>query len=84
MPNKIRFTHLCARKSLGVDQKVLTKITSGFITSEASADGTATVSSEPFLHLGAKISLRFSDLRNDEMMEFGGKSSLGLGDERKR
>ena len=49
------------------------------------ADGNAIDSSEPFLHLeGAKISLRFLDLRKDEIIEFGGKSSLSLGDESKR
>ena len=33
LPNKIRFSGLCARKSLRVDQEVLTKIASSFITS---------------------------------------------------
>ena len=41
------------------------------------ADGNVIDSCEPFLHLeGARISLRFLDLRNDEIMEFGGKSKL--------
>ena len=30
---------------------------------------------------GAKISLRFLDLRQDEMMKFGGKNSLSKGDD---
>ena len=33
---------------------------------------------------GAKISFRFLDLRNDEMIDFGGKSSLSFGDESKK
>ena len=36
LPNKIRFTSLCARKSLRVDKEVLTKIASCSVTSEAS------------------------------------------------
>ena len=34
LPNKICFTRLCAREGLRVDQEVLTKIASGFVTSE--------------------------------------------------
>ena len=49
------------------------------------ADGNVIDSGEPFLHLeGARISLRFLDLRKDEIMEFGGKSSLSFGDESKK
>jgi len=49
------------------------------------AVGTAIDGDEVCLHLeGAKISLRFLDLRNDERIEFGGKSSLSFGDENKR
>jgi len=44
------------------------------------AVGPAIDGDEVFLH----FSLRFSDLRNDEMIEFGGKSSLNFGDESKR
>ena len=41
------------------------------------ADGNVIDSGEPFLHLvGARISLRFLDLRKNEIMEFEGKSSL--------
>ena len=36
LPNKIPFTSLCARKSLGADKEVLTKIASCSVTSEAS------------------------------------------------
>ena len=47
------------------------------------ADGNVIDSGEPFLHLeGGRISFRFLDLRKDEIMEFGGKSSLSFGDER--
>ena len=39
------------------------------------ADGTAIDSGKHFLHLeGAKISLRFLDLGNDEIIEFGEKA----------
>ena len=49
------------------------------------ANGNVIDSGEPFLHLeGARISLRFLDLRKDEIKEFGGKSSLSFGDESKK
>ena len=77
LANKIRFTSLCSRKSLRVVKEVLTKIASGFITGDTSRWWNCNWLSEPSLHLeGAKISLRFLDLRNDEMIEFGGKNSL--------
>ena len=46
---------------------------------------TAIVWGELFLHLeGGRISLRFLGLRDNEMIEFGGKGSLSFGDKSRR
>ena len=86
LPNKVCFARLCARKSLVVDYKKFLQ-RSHLVLSHLTqpTNGTAVDWDDLFLHLkGAKISLRFLGLRKDELIEFGGKSSLSLGHESKR